>query len=125
MSHFTQVETQFRDIEALKDACQELGLPVVANSIARGYDGNQIAGEFVIGLSGPYDAALNRRPDGTYAVTADLWQGHVEKELGTGFCRLRQLYGVHKTTREARTRGYTVQRRSQPNGGITLSLCRA
>lgn len=125
MSHFTDLQTQIRDIDALKDACAELGLPVVPNGIARGYNGNRITGEFVIALPGPYDAALNRQPDGTYAVTADLWNGHVENTLGTGYCRLRQLYGVHKTAREAKAKGYTVQRRNQPQGGITLSLCRA
>lgn len=125
MSHFTSIETQFKDIDALKEACGELGLQVVANGLARGYARNQTAGEFVIRLSGPYDAALNRQPDGTYAVTADMWQGHVERELGTGLCRLRQFYGVHKAAREAQARGYTVRRQTQPNGSISLSLCRA
>jgi len=39
MSHFTTIQTQVRDIAALRDACQELGLQVVESADARGYAG--------------------------------------------------------------------------------------
>lgn len=124
MSHFTHIETQIRDIDALRDACAELGLAVEANAEARGYGSNRIGGEFVIRLKGPYDAALQKQTDGTYRLTADLWQGHVEKELGRDFGTLKQLYGVHRASREARRRGLSVRRRRLDSGTIRLSLCR-
>ena len=37
MSHFVTVETQLKDIVALKAACRELGLDVQENAEARGY----------------------------------------------------------------------------------------
>jgi len=51
---------------------------------------------------------LNKQPDGTFGLTADLWNGHVEKEVGQGYGKLLQLYGVHKATIEARKKGLSV-----------------
>ena len=46
----------------------------------------------------------------------------VEKEVGKSFGKLLQLYGVHKASMEARKKGLSVLRRSQPNGSIKLVL---
>ena len=73
-------------------------------------------------LKGPYHIALNKQPDGIFGLTADLWQGHVEKEVGQGYGKLLQLYGVHKATMEARKKGLSVLRRQQQNGSIKLAL---
>ena len=122
MSHFTTIQTQIRDIEALRAACTELGLSVCDNTQARGYSGNHIQGEFVIRLNGPYDIALSRQADGAYGLTADWWNGHVEREVGAGFGRLIQLYGVHKAIREARRKGYSVRRQPLKDGSIKLCI---
>ena len=122
MSHFTTIHTQVRDLAALRLAIEELGLTIKQNSAARGYNGNQIKGEYVIQLKGPYDIALNQTPDGSYGLTCDWWQGHVEREVGQKFGRLLQLYGVHKATMEARKRGHLVRRQPQGNGAIKLTI---
>src|ERR1700752_4955109 len=105
MSHFTEIKTQIKDIDALRSACQELGLLLVPNSDARGYYENKTNGDYVIQLKGPYDIAVNQQPDGTFGLTADFWHGHVEKEVGEKYGKLLQLYGVHKATIEARKKG--------------------
>ncbi|MEQ2009328.1 MAG: DUF1257 domain-containing protein [Limisphaerales bacterium] len=122
MSHFTTIKTQIKDIRALRAAVSELGLQLLANTEARGYISNKTKGDFVLRLKGPYDVALNQQPDGTFGLTTDWWDGHVEREVGKDFGRLLQLYGVHKTTLEARKKGMSVLRRSQPNGSIKLVL---
>ena len=122
MSHFTTIQCQIKDIAALRDACQELGLELIENADARGYGTNRRTGDFVIKLKGPYDIALNRQPDGAYGLTTDWWEGHVEREVGGNFGRLLQLYGVYKATREARRKGYMVQRKQQPDGAIRLVI---
>ena len=122
MSHFTTIKTQIKDVEALRSAVNELGLQLLANTEARGYISNKTKGDYVIRLKGPYDVALNQQPDGTYGLTTDWWDGHVEKEVGSNFGRLLQLYGVHKATVEAKKKGYSVLRRHQPNGSIKLIL---
>jgi len=122
MSHFATIQTQIRDIEALRDACAEMGLLVLQNTAARGYGTNRHHGEHVIALKGPYDIALNRQPDGAYGLTTDWWDGHVEKEVGKDYGKLIQLYGVHKAMREARQRGYSVQRFLLKDGAIRLTI---
>jgi hypothetical protein len=122
MSHFTEIKTQIKDIDALRSACLELGLPLLQNTEARGYYENKTKGDYIIQLKGPYDIALNKQADGTFGLTADLWQGHVEKEVGPGYGKLLQFYGVHKATLEARKKGLSVLRRHQQNGSIKLVL---
>ena len=122
MSHFTQIHTKITDIEALRAACVELGLEVVENTQARGFGRNTRSGRHVIRLAGPYDVAVNPTDKGEFALETDLWQGHVERELGPGLGRLRQLYGVHKATAEAKRRGLRVRRRALADGRIRLAV---
>jgi hypothetical protein len=122
MSHFTTIQTQVRDIAALRDACQELGLQVVEKADARGYAGNVLPGDYVVRLQGPYDIALNRQPDGTFGLTTDWWAGYVAKEVGPDYGKLLQLYGVHKAMREARKKGLTVRRQPISDGRIKLTI---
>ena len=122
MSHFTEIKTQIKDMEALRLACQEMGLTFLQNTEARGYYENKTKGDYVVQLKGPYDIALNKQPDGTFGLIADLWNGHVEKEVGKGYGKLLQLHGVHKATIEARKKGLSALRRQQQNGSIKLVL---
>ena len=122
MSHFTTIETQVRDIGALREACRELGVELLENAVARGYSANTHKGDLVIRLKGPYDVALNRQQDGRYGLTCDWWDGHVERELGTGYGKLLQLYGLYKAQAEARRKGYTTRRQQLGDGSIKLTI---
>ena len=122
MSHFTEIKTQIKDMEALRLACQELGLNLLQDAEARGYYENKTKGDYVVQLKGPYDIALNKQADGTFGITSDLWNGHVEKEVGQKYGKLLQLYGVHKATIEARKKGLSVLRRQKQDGSIKLVL---
>ena len=122
MSHFATIQTQIKDIVALKAACNELGVSVLENTEARGYSLNSQHGDYVIRLKGPYDIAVNKQQDGTYGLTTDWWDGRVEKEVGKDFGKLIQLYGVYKATAEARRKGHVVQRRAMTDGSIKLSI---
>ena len=121
MSHFTTIKTQIRDTEALRSACNELGLELIQNAEARGYYTQTTKGEYVIRLKGPYDVAVNRQADGTYGLTTDWYNNHVEAEVGSNYGKLTQLYGVHKATIEARKKGWTVQRK-QVGDKIKLTI---
>lgn len=122
MSHFATIETQIRDIEALRSACKELGLALVENAEARGYGKNTLRGDYVIRLKGPYDIALTQTPDRGYELTTDWWGEHVEKEVGKNFGKLLQFYGVWKTAQEASRKGYMVTRQSLKNGSIKVMI---
>ena len=122
MSHFATIQTQIRDIAALRETCRELGVELIENAVARGYGGNNQQGEYVIRLKGPYDIAVNRQPDETFGLTCDWWDGHVEKEVGANYGWLLQLYGVHKARIEAQRKGYTVRRQTLADGAIKLTI---
>ena len=124
MSHFTTVQTQVRDLDALHDACVELGVKLVPNTHCRGYAGVTRQAPHVIKLKGPYDIAVepSDENDGSYGLTTDWWDGHVVKEVGIGYGRLLQSYGVHKTIREARSRGLRTTRKVEADGSILLTL---
>jgi hypothetical protein len=122
MSHFTTIKTQIKDIEALKSTCKELGLTVLQNAEARGYYTNTTKGDYVIRLKGPYDIALNKQPDSSFGITADLWEGEVEREVGKNYGKLMQLYAVHKATIEARKKGHLTRRSQQKDGSIKLVI---
>lgn len=124
MSHFTTIQTQIKDLDALRDATVELGLGFLTNANCRGYAGVTRLAPHVIQLKGPYDIAVDPDPenDGCHRLTADLWEGHVAREVGVGYSRLLQGYGVHKTMREARSRGLRVRRQQEQDGSVLLTL---
>ncbi len=126
MSHFTTILTQIRDVAALEAACAELGVELLRDTEARGFANSTRHGELVVRLKGPYDIAANRANpnDGTepYELSTDWWNGHVEREVGPNYGRLLQLYGVHKTMREAAKKHLHVTRRQETDGSIKLTL---
>ena len=124
MSHFTTIQTQVRDLEALRDVCAELGLQLKPKTPCRGYATQTRKCGHTIVLKGPYDIAVDpsEAKDGTYGFTTDWWQGHVAREVGENYGRLLQSYGVNKTMREARARGLRTHRRVEQDGSILLTL---
>ena len=124
MSHFTTIQTQVRDLTALSEACSELGVSLVPDADCRGYAGVTRKAPHVIRLKGPYDIAVepSKANDGTHGLTTDWWDGHVAREVGVGYGRLLQSYGVHKTEREARLRGLRTTRRVETDGSVLLTL---
>ena len=124
MSHFTTIQTRIRDLDALADACTDLGVRLVTNTDARGFAGITRNAPTVIRLNGPYDIAVDPSDanDGNYGLTTDWWDGHVAKEVGEGYGRLLQSYGIHQTMREARLRGLRTTRKVEADGSILLTL---
>ena len=121
MSHFVTIKTQIKDLDALRDACAELGFDLVQNTEARGIGTVQKA-DHVIRLHGACDIGLHRQPDGTFNLSTDWWDGSVEQAVGKDYGRLLQLYAVHKAAREARRRGLSVRRTALKGGAIKLTL---
>jgi hypothetical protein len=76
----------------------------------------------VIRLKGPYDIAVSQQQDGTFGLTCDWYQGHVEREVGQHYGRLLQLYAVYKAQAEARRKGFTTRRQTLGDGSIKLVI---
>jgi hypothetical protein len=107
MSHFSKIQVEITDLEALRAAVARMGFEVIENAECRYYYGTQQK-EIVIKLPGKYDAALEKDPEGKYMLTADFYGGHVEKYIGEKGAFLLQLYTVEKAKIEGRKRGFAV-----------------
>jgi hypothetical protein len=122
MSHFTKTKTKIKSVSALKDAVKELGLELIEKGVARGYANNKIEGDYVIKLRGPYDVALQKQQDGSYAIVTDWWEGHVAKEIGRNGEKLLQAYSVALILQTARMNGQTVKKSIREDGTVHLTL---
>jgi hypothetical protein len=122
VSHQTTIDIEIRDIPALLKACAEMGFPLLQGVNARGWNGKYVRSDYCIQLPGEFDVSLTRNDNGAYKVTADLWDGSVERVMGAGFGRLKQLYGVHKAISEASKAGLRAMRSIQSDGSIRLTL---
>ena len=140
MSHVATIKTELRDLDALKSACAELGVQFVEGQTTYQWYGAHV-GDYplppgisreqlgrcshVIRLPGvQYEVGVVQKANGHWTLAYDFWgpgQGLLQK-FGPDCQKLVQLYGVHKTIREATRRGYQVQRRQQQDGAIKLSI---
>ncbi len=123
MSHITVVKTQIRDIEALRTALERLGCTLEGPGSVHGYYGSMGQADFIIRVPGTrYTVGLVRQPDGTYALHADLWGGHVERVLGPGYGRLLQEYALEVVTRAARLKNRAVRVERLEDGRIRVRV---
>lgn len=122
MSHFTEMKTSIRDIEALQKAVDAMGLELIKDGTARGYSNNTLKADYVIRLKGPYDIALSKQEDGTYDLIADWFNGHVEKEVGKKAGILLQNYAVAVTINVAKERGLHIEPQRLEDGTVRMIL---
>lgn len=121
MSHWSTAPTNITNIDALRDACNMLGLKLEEKTYARGYASNKLKADYVIKLDGPYDVALIQEGE-TYSIKTDWWGGHVEKIIGKEGNKLKQAYTASASVQVARAKGYPVEMQRIENGDIKLVL---
>jgi len=123
VSHITTVQTQIRDIEALREACKVLGCTLEGPGQITGYARNMGRADHIIRLPGThYTVGLVRQPDGTYRIEADFWAGHVERVLGPRCSKLLQEYALSVVTRSAATRGRQASVSREKDGRILVRI---
>lgn len=110
---FGKINLCIYDLDAIKDACQELHLSFRVGGTVRYYWGhNQITADYVISIEGcPYDVGLIKDEFGNFKLVYDTYGGHVEKALGKGCHRLVQSAIFHKIRRACNQRGKPIIRR--------------
>lgn len=117
MSHFSKIDAQISDEEALKTATNKMGLDLIPNGMCRYYYGKERA-DMVVKLPGKYDVALEKDGD-HYNMKADLWNGQVEKYVGANAGLLMQQYSVEKARIEAFKKALAV---TEANDGDDIVL---
>lgn len=133
MSHTTTLKTvKITNIEAMRSAIAflverskgKLKMELVANAKPRMYYANQYGvTDYVIKLPNcPYDIALTKQKDGTYAIAYDAWAGHIRGQVGdpsnvrhtdpdmiaaSDVASLLNAYGVFAAQQQLYEQGYT------------------
>jgi hypothetical protein len=143
MSHVATIELEVRDLEALKAACQTLGLEFVAGQRTYRWYGRHI-GDYplprgfsvedlgkcdhairVPGNAQAYEIGVVKRRDGRpgYVLLWDFWLGGygLQEKVGEGAHKLRQAYAVEAAKRAAKQAGHRFLGQStRPDGTVIL-----
>jgi hypothetical protein len=125
MSHFSQIKTQIRNIESLKEALSDLGIDWKQGSReVRGYRGQTHSAEITVEQDNGYDIGFKWNGK-EYELVADLqyWQQNKSVE---GFLRqVTQRYAYRTVLKETANVGFQVAEEKQnQDGSISLVVQR-
>jgi Protein of unknown function (DUF1257) len=125
MSHFSQIKTQIRNLESLKDALSDLGIEWKPGSCElRGYQGQTHTAEVTIEQDNGYDIGF-RWNGQEYELVADLqyWQQNLSVD---GFLRqVTQRYAYQTVVKETTKVGFQVtEQQKNVDGSIRLVVQR-
>lgn len=125
MSHFSNIKTQIRNLEALQAALTRLGVDWEAGpATVRGYQGQTVKAEVVVKQENNYDLGFCWNGQ-AYELVADLqyWQQPLSVE---GFLqKVTQGYALETILTETGKQGFQVsEEQRQQDGSIRLVVQR-
>lgn len=127
MSHFSTIQTELRDREALRAALGDLGFSAgEAEQPVRGFRGQVVSAELVVNRSEGGDFGFRLNPaTGSYELVTDLdlWRQPVPVERF--LAQLTQRYALHTILSATAAEGFQVSEQSQHlDGSIELVVTR-
>jgi len=127
MSHFSTIQTELRDRDALLAALGDLGYsPSQESRTVRGYRGQQVTAELAIRQEQGGDIGFRLDPDsGCYELVTDLdlWRQPVPVERF--LAQLNQRYALRTILAATAEEGFQVSEQSQQlDGSIELVVTR-
>lgn len=137
MSHVAKIELEINDLDALKAACQRLGLEFCCGQTTYRWYGEFVGDhplpegltvqdlgrcDHAIRVPGAsYELGVLKR-NGKYLLLWDFWgEGGLERVLGRNAGKLKQAYAIERTRREAMRKGYRITE-SKTRNGVRLVL---
>ncbi len=125
MSHFSQIKTQIRNVESLKEALTELNIDWKQGPRqVRGYRGQTQSAEITIEQDNGYDIGFKWNGN-EYELVADLqyWQQNLSVE---GFLRkVTQRYAFQTVMKETARAGFQIaEQQKNEDGSIRLLVQR-
>jgi Protein of unknown function (DUF1257) len=125
MSHFSQIKTQIRNVESLKEALTELNIDWKQGPCpVRGYRGQTHDAEITIEQDNGYDVGFKWNGN-EYELVADLqyWQQDLSVE---GFLRkVTQRYAFQTVMKETARAGFQIaEQQKNEDGSIRLVVQR-
>ena len=116
MSHIVTIKTEIRDANAVRAACQRLGLP------------QPVAGTHAL-FSGQIAGLAVQLPKWLYPAVCELETGQLHYDNYRGrwgdqqhLDAFRQAYAVEKAKIEARRKGHSVSEQALADGSIKLTI---
>lgn len=124
MSHFTKLNLEIKNIEALNLAATKMGLKVKENTIARGWSGITTKADYVIVGDKNYDIAVKKTSQGHYELVADwsMMNKSMLKIVGEKGGLLIQNYGVACVAELAKEQNMETEFELIEDGTIRLIL---
>ena len=117
MSHFSQIKTQIRNLDSLKEALTDLGIDwKPGKREVRGYRGQTHSAEITIEQDNGYDVGFKWNGK-EYELVSDLqyWQQNLSVD---GFLRqVTQRYAYHTVVKETTRAGFQVAEQQKNKGG--------
>lgn len=127
MSHITEIKVNIQNLEALKKACDAIGLQFVENKTQHKYFAGSMAKcDHVIRLKdnpNAYEIGVIKNSDGTYKLNWDVFsggKGMVDAVGGKNAEKLLQHYSVEQAAMALARKGFRVNRKTLQNGSIVL-----
>ncbi|MDJ1183102.1 DUF1257 domain-containing protein [Roseofilum casamattae] len=125
MSHFSQIKTQIRNLDALKTALTDLEIDWKGGPTeVRGYQGQTYNAEVAIAQENGYDIGFSWNGQ-SYELVSDMqfWQQNLSVQ---GFLnQVTQRYAYHTVLQETAKQGFQVtEQQDKQDGSIRLVLQR-
>lgn len=133
MSHLTTVQTQFRDIDPLREAVESFGLKLTEGGHCRFYSGRPSV-DYLVTLPGAYDVGFKVQADGSLSMVCDselykptIYNGKTSeayKLWGQNFEKLTDAYSAAVITDTYQKQGFSVFREAREDGSIKITAQR-
>jgi len=139
MSHLTTVQTQFRDVDALRSAVESFGLKLTEGGNVRFFSGKPSV-DYLITFPGSYDVGFKVNADGSLSMVCDselykpviyngkesepykLW--HDATGAAGNFDKLTDAYSAAVITDTYQRQGFSVYRETREDGSIHVTAQR-
>lgn len=122
MSHMVKIELEINNLEALKKACQRLGLVWKQNQQeAKWFGGEPFKCDHAIsipdktGMGYGYEIGVVKE-GAKFRLEADFFDKNLQAKIGTNGGLLKQAYAIERAKAEAVRKGYSVKEFKTANG---------
>ncbi|MGK7912562.1 MAG: DUF1257 domain-containing protein [Synechococcus sp.] len=125
MSHFSQIKTKIRDLDALEAALSDLGIDSKRGDMqVRGYQGQTQAASVIISQDNGYDVGFQWDGD-SYQLVADLQYWKQQWSVETFVNKVTQSYAYQTIVTESANKGFqVVEQNRAEDGSVRLVLQR-
>jgi hypothetical protein len=117
MSHLSKIEIQINDLQALKQACQAMGLEFMENQKSFvSYQGSSPCTHAIKVPEARYEIGVMQTGK-TYELQCDFWSvGGLQRVLGENGNLIKKHYSLERVKNEAKKKRYRIQEQPIQNG---------